>query len=406
MSMGRNWKAVIMVGMVSDFSGKTYLDYAASTPVAEEVMAAMLPFFTNRFGNPSSTHSFGQSAEAGIERARATVAELLNCTPQEVIFTSGGTESNNLAIRGTALARREKTGADHILISPVEHPAAATTAQQLADMFGFELELLPVDETGRVSPQAVQERLRPSTALVSIIYGNNEIGTINPIQQIARVCREAEIPLHTDAVQAAAHLSIDVAELGVSLLSIGAHKFYGPKGVGALFISKGTPILPTQTGGSHESGLRAGTSNTPLIVGLAKALETTRASLPKVNPALISLRDQLIQSILQTVPDSLLTGHARERLPNHASFAFRHVDGNELSMLLDAHGFACSSGSACKSGSPEPSRTLLAMGLTHEWALGSIRVSLGRATEPADVDRFVQTLPLLVEAARRLGATA
>lgn len=392
----------IMVGMVSDFSGKTYLDYAASTPVAHEVLAAMLPYFSDIFGNASSVHRYGQKAEAAIEVAREKVAKAIGCNPKEVVFTSGGTESNNLAIRGTALARRERTGANHILISPVEHPAALATARQLGTLHGFEVEMIPVTEFGEALPDVIEQRLRPTTALVSVIYGNNEIGTLNPLEEIGDRCQRAGVPLHTDAVQAAAHLPIDLRRLPVNLLSIGAHKFYGPKGVGALFIREGNDILPTQTGGGHEFGLRAGTSNTPLIVGLAEALTYTTETIIPNRHALSSLRDHLIQSVVETIPDSQLTGHPTLRLPNHASFVFQHVDGNELLMLLDASGFACSSGSACKSGNPEPSQVLLSLGLSPDWALGSLRITLGLETQEDDIDRLTNVLPALVESCRMM----
>lgn len=381
---------------------RIYLDYAATTPVDERVLQAMLPYFREKFGNPSSVHLFGQEAEAAIEEARQAVAKILNCSASEVIFTGCGTESDNLALRGVAFAARNRRNADHILISPVEHHAVMRTAQQLARLHGFEVEYLPVDEHGLVHPEEVAARLRPTTALVSVIYANNEIGTINPIAEIGAICRERHIPFHTDAVQAAAYLPLDVEALQVDLLSLGAHKFYGPKGVGALYVRQGTPILPALTGGGQEFGLRAGTHNVPLIVGLAAALtfaqNERQARCAHVEP----LRDRIIQGVLNTVPAARLSGHPQQRLPNHASFVFEEVNGNDLLTLLDAAGFACSSGSACKTGDPEPSEVLLALGLSPKWALGSLRVTLGIFTTPDHVEAFLATLPDLVARARNL----
>jgi cysteine desulfurase len=383
---------------------KIYLDYAATTPVAEPVLAAMLPYFSQIFGNSSSVHRYGQQAEAALENARETLAKGLNCQPKEVIFTSCGSESDNLALRGVAFAARKQRNARHILISPLEHHAVTRTAQQLASQHGFELEFLPVDEYGRVSAEEVAARLRPDTALVSVIYANNEIGTINPITEIGKVCRARNIPFHSDAVQAAGYLSVDVDALQVDLLSLGAHKFYGPKGVGALYVRQGTPITPAQTGGSQEFGLRAGTHNIPYIVGMAEAFRLAVDNRQVRTNMALSLRDYLIGRILEEIPESRLTGHPSLRLPNHASFAFQGADGNALLMLLDHAGFACSSGSACKTGNPEPSDVLTAIGLSDDWALGSLRVTLGSDNKSADIQAFIQVLPKLVAQARQLGA--
>ncbi len=358
-------------------SDKVYLDYAATTPVDSRVLEAMLPYFQQTFGNPSSVHTYGQQAEGALETARDTIAEALASRPDEIIFTSCGSESDNLALRGVALARRQQNGANHLLISPVEHHAVSKTAEQLANLHGFQLETLPVDETGRVDSAQVEDHLRPDTALVSVIYANNEIGTINPIRDIGGVCKAKGVPFHTDAVQAAAYLPINVDELNVDLLSIGAHKFYGPKGVGALYVRTGTPIIPNQTGGGQEKGLRAGTSNIPYIVGMAEALRLVVQERHERFNQLLPLRDRIIGCVLEEISDSRLTGHPKQRLPNHASFAFRAIDGNALLMLLDVEGFACSSGSACKTGDPEPSDVLTALGLPAEWSLGSLRITLG-----------------------------
>jgi cysteine desulfurase len=377
-----------------------YFDYAATTPVDPRVVEAMLPYLTQDFGNPSSVHRFGQIAEAALEEARETVAGVLNCQPKEVIFTSCGSESDNLALRGAAFAARKMRGANHILISPVEHHAVSRTAIQLASLHGFELEYLPVDSTGQVHPEYVENCLRADTAVVSVMYANNEIGTINPIAGIAEICQEKGIPFHTDAVQAASYLALDVQNQKVDLAALGAHKFYGPKGVGALFVRTGTSLIPTQTGGGQEFNLRAGTHNIPYIAGMAEALRLARdereARVKHVQP----LRDHIIGRVLEDIPDTQLTGHPTERLPNHASFVFNGVDGNALLMMLDMQGFACSSGSACKTGSPEPSEVLTALGLSRAWALGSLRVTLGKGTTAAQVEAFLETLPRLVEQAR------
>lgn len=381
---------------------KTYLDYAATTPVDTRVLDAMLPFFQQTFGNPSSVHTFGQQAEAALEQARETVASILNCHSDEVIFTSCGSESDNLALRGAAFAARQLRGANHILTSPVEHHAVTHTVQQLAGLHGFELEFLPVDEFGLVDPNAVATRLRPETALVSVIYANNEIGSANPIAEIGSICREKKIPFHTDAVQAAAYLPVDVQSLNVDLLAIGAHKFYGPKGVGALYIRKSTPLVPHQTGGGQEFGMRAGTHNIPYIVGLAEALRLAQTEREERSAHLKPLRDRIIGTILEEIPEARLTGHPSRRLPNHASFVFRGVDGNALLMMLDVAGFACSSGSACKTGSPEPSEVLTALGLSRDWALGSLRVTLGTPTTVYEVEAFLNALPGQVERSPRV----
>ena len=379
-----------------------YFDYAATTPLDPRVAHAMQPYFSEEFGNPSSVHGYGQRAEAALEEARQRLAVRLNAQPEEIIFTSGGTESDNLALRGVALAARQGRGAAHLLISPVEHDAVAKTGGQLAEHFGFSLELLPVDEFGMVPPSEVAHRLRPETALVSVILGNNEIGTINPIGEIAAICRERGIPLHSDAVQSGAYLDLDVEKLGVDLLSIGAHKFYGPKGVGVLYVRRGTPLLPVQTGGNHEAGRRGGTPNVAYIVGMATAFELAQSELKVRTSRLSNLRDQLIAGVLAAIPDAKLSGHPTQRLANHASFVFKGVDGNALLMLLDDAGFACSSGSACKTGDPEPSKVLLALGLTPEWALGSLRVTLGIHTTNEDTTAFLNALPQLVQRARSL----
>jgi cysteine desulfurase len=381
-------------------NSKIYLDYAATTPVDRRVVEAMEPYFERFFGNPSSVHTYGQQAEAALESARETVAQALNCRPDEVIFTACGSESDNLALRGAALAARRERAANHILVTPVEHHAVSKTAGQLAEVFGFEVELLPVDEHGMTHPEAVAERLREDTAVVSVIHANNEIGTVNPVAEIGAICREKGVPFHSDAVQGAAHLAADVQSLNVDLLAIGAHKFYGPKGAGALYVRKGTRLVPALTGGSQEFGLRAGTHNIPYIVGLAEAFRLVQAERERREEGVRPLRDRIIGTVLEEIPHARLTGHPVQRLPNHASFVFEGADGNALLALLDVEGFACSSGSACKTGSPEPSEVLLALGLSPEWALGSLRVTLGKDTTPEEVEAFLEVLPGAVKRVR------
>jgi len=379
-----------------------YLDYASTTPLDHRVMEAMLPYFSEKFGNTSSVHAYGQQADAALEKARASIAQMLNCLPAEVVFTSGGSESDNMALRGVAFAQRGKLGATHLLISAIEHHAVSRTAEQLAKLHDFKLEYLPVDEFGIVHPHEVAKRLRSDTAIVSVIYANNEIGTINPIDEIGDICMERGIPLHTDAVQAAAYLPIDVQKLKVDLVSLGAHKFYGPKGIGALYIRKGTPILPSLTGGEQENGLRAGTHNTPYIVGLAESLHLAQVERQERYDRMLPMRDRMVGYILEEVPNAQLTGHPTKRLPNHASFVFEGIDGNALLMMLDVAGYACSSGSACKTGDPEPSDVLIALGLPRSWSLGSLRVTLGKDTTPLEVESFLSDLPRIVEQARSL----
>ena len=379
-----------------------YLDYSATTPVDPRVVVAMTPYFSASFGNPSSVHRYGQIAEAAIDSARETVASILNCKPEEIIFTSCGSESDNLALRGAAYAMREKTGAKWILASLAEHPAVTKTLLNLEKYEGFLIEWLDVDEHGVITPDVVSEAICDNTAIVSVMYANNEIGTINPIKDIAEICRANNILFHTDAVQAAAYLPVDVASLSVDMMSLGAHKFYGPKGVGALYVREGTPLISHLTGGGQEFSLRAGTQNVPCIVGFAEALRLTNEERAQRVTHVKPLRDRIIGIVLETIPDSRLTGHFESRLPHHASFAFKDVDGNLLLTLLDAAGFACSSGSACKTGNPEPSEVLNAIGLSRDWGLGSLRVTLGIHTAPADVDSFLKILPGLVQKVRKL----
>ena len=383
-------------------SDLTYFDYAATTPVDQRVLEAMRPYFSEMFGNPSSVHRLGQRAEAAVETARETVAAGLHCHPDELVFTSCGTESDNLALRGVAMVRMASTGAKRILTSRTEHHAVSKTAEQLEKQYGFQVDWLETDEFGMVTPAVVEQAIGEDTALVSVMAANNEIGTLNPVAEIAQVCRAHAVPFHSDAVQAAAYLPFDLRDWSVDLLALGAHKFYGPKGIGALFVRKGTTLLPAQTGGGQEHALRAGTQNVPYIVGFAEAFRLTVAERDRRAAHVLPLRDRIIGRVLEDIPDSRLTGHPELRLPNHASFAFKDMDGNLLLTLLDAAGFACSSGSACKTGNPEPSEVMAAIGLPPQWGLGSLRVTLGKDSTAAQVEAFLEVLPGLVEKARNL----
>ncbi|MCZ2288131.1 MAG: cysteine desulfurase [Anaerolineales bacterium] len=378
-----------------------YLDYAATTPVDARVLDAMTPYFADSFGNPSSVHRFGQRAEAAVESARETVASALHCRPDEIIFTSCGSESDNLALRG-AMMFGLQNDRPWLLTSRAEHHAVSKTAEQLEKYYGVQVEWLPVDAHGMVTPETMRRAVCDGTALASVMLANNEIGTINPVAELASICRERGILFHTDAVQAAAYLDVDVTQLGVDMLSLGGHKFYGPKGVGALYVKKGTRLVPHTTGGGQEFGLRAGTQNVPYIVGFAEALRLAAEEREERVAHVQPLRDQVIGRVLEEIPDAQLTGHPENRLPNHASFVFKDADGNLLLQLLDAAGFACSSGSACKTGNPEPSEVIAALGLSRDWALGSLRITLGKDSTPEQINSFLNLLPSFVEKSRAL----
>lgn len=377
-----------------------YLDYAVTTPVHERVLAKMIPYFRETFGNPSSVHRFGQKAEAAVDEARETVASVLNCRADEIIFTSGGSEADNLALRGAMMARKDST--KWILTAKTEHPAVSKTAIQLEKEYGFLLEWLDVDSHGMVTVESLAKAVCNNTTMASAMYANNEIGTINPIPELAEVAKANNILFHTDAVQAAAYLDVNAEKSGVDMMSLGGHKFYGPKGVGALYVRKGTGLIPHLTGGGQEFGLRAGTHNVAYIVGFAEALKLAAEERESRTAHVQPLRDRVIGAVLESIPDSQLTGHPEKRLPNHASFVFKDADGNLLLQLLDAAGFACSSGSACKTGNPEPSEVIKALGYSDDWALGSLRVTLGMDTTPEHVESFLKTLPALVDKARNL----
>jgi cysteine desulfurase len=337
-----------------------------------------------------------------VDDAREKVATVLHCRPEEILFTSCGSESDNLALRGAALAKRKSSGEKWILTARNEHHAVSKTAIQLEKEYGFLLEWLDLDEHGTVLPASLSKAVCNETALASVMYANNEIGTINPIRELAAIAHSSNIIFHTDAVQAAAYLNVDVEELGVDLMSLGGHKFYGPKGVGALYVRKGTGLVPHLTGGGQEFSLRAGTQNVPYIVGFAEALRLAAEERETRTAHVKPLRDHIIGNVLETIPDSQLTGHPENRLPNHASFVFKDVDGNLLLQMLDSAGFACSSGSACKTGNPEPSEVITSLGYSREWALGSLRITLGVESMPEHVDLFLKALPGLVEKVRNL----
>lgn len=377
-----------------------YLDYSATTPMDTRVVEAMTPYYDIFFGNASSAHAAGRRAEQAVEDARETIARLLGCKPTEIIFTSGGTESDNLAIRGAAWARR--TVGEHLITSPIEHSAVSRTVDQLAELMGFTKTILPVDRAGMVDVEDFAGAITERTTVASVMYVNNEVGTIEPIPAMAAIAREKGVLFHTDAVQAAGQLSLDVSTLGVDMMSISAHKFYGPKGVGALYVREGLDLVPSQTGGSHENFRRAGTLNTAGIVGMAKALELAYSEQVERGAHYQQLRDQLVDAVMRRIPGAHLTGHPEQRLPSHASFVFEGIDGNSLIMHLDLKGISASSASACKTGNPEPSSVLLAMGYPRELAGNSLRVTVGKDTTEEDIDYAVDALCAVVERMRQL----
>ncbi len=376
-----------------------YLDHSATTPVDQRVVEAMAPYWTEMYGNPSSVYGLGRRSAAALEDARRTVARLLNAQPAEIVFTSCGTESDNLAIRGVALAAAAKSRR-HLITTPIEHHAVLHTMADLVERFDFEVTHIPVDRSGLVDPADVRAAIRPDTALISVMTANNEVGTIEPIAEIGAIARQFGVPFHTDAVQAAASLSLDVEALQVDLLALSAHKFHGPKGVGLLYIRKGTRLGPVQTGGSQERGRRAGTENVPYIVGMARALELSAMDRPAESARLLALRERLLAGILSRIPDVELTGHRERRLPGHLSLIVRGVEVQSLLIALDLAGIAASSGSACASGAPTPSGVLRAMGYAPNEALGALRLTLGRSNSEADIDTVLELLPELVRKVR------
>jgi len=379
--------------------GDLYFDNAASTPVDERVFETMKPYFSENYGNPGSMHSLGLKAANAMEDARKTVARFLNCTSEEVIFTGSGTESINMAIKGAALALQRK--GKHIITQKTEHHAVLETCRFLEKQ-GFEVTYIDVDVNGLVDLKKLKEAIKSETILVSIMYANNEIGTIQPIRKIAEICREKKVLFHTDACQAAGYLDMDVKNLGVDYLSFNGSKIYGPKGVGALYVKSGRPLLPLIHGGGQEFGKRSGTENVPLIVGFAKAVEIVDTEREKEVARLSELRDYLIYELLKRIPKSLLNGHPIERLPNNVNVTFLDVEGEALLLDLDQYGVCASTGSACTSKTLEPSHVILALGRPYEVAHGSLRFSLGRYTTREGIDKLLDLLPRIVEKYRMI----
>lgn len=378
---------------------RIYLDYAATTPTHPEVVRAMLPYFTDAFGNPSSIHSYGQAAKGSIEEARIKIANLIGARDEELIFTSGGTEADNFALKGIAYANESK--GNHIITSSIEHHAVIETCKFL-ETRGFRVTYLPVDEYGLVDLDDVRKAITDKTILISVMQANNEMGTIEPIAEIDKIAQEAGVCFHTDAVQAVGHIPVNVDELGVDLLSMSAHKFYGPKGVGALYIRKGTKLTPFIHGGEQERRRRASTENVPGIVGFGKAAELAQQKMSEEAERLTGLRDRLIKGLLERIDHTRLNGHPIMRLPNNVNISVAFVEGESMLLNLDLEGICASTGSACSSSSLEPSHILLAMGLSHEQAHGSLRFSLGKWTTEEDVERVLDVLPSIITKLRAM----
>ena len=378
---------------------KIYLDYAATTPCDPEVLKAMEPYFFEKFGNASSLYALGQEAKAAIENARAALAFFIGAAPEEIVFTSGGSESDNQAIKGAADALEKK--GNHIITTAIEHHAISEPCK-FSEKYGFKVTVVGVDQYGRVSPEDIKKAITDKTILISVMHANNEIGTIQPIGEIGSLARERGIYFHTDAVQTVGHIPVNVNELNVDLLSLSAHKFYGPKGVGALYIRKGTRVDTFMHGGDQERGRRASTYNTPGIVGLGKAVELCARNMAKESVFQTALRDKLIKEIPARISEVRLNGHPSERLPNNVNFSIKYIEGESMLLNLDMLGIACSTGSACTSSSLEPSHVLLAIGLPAEIAHGSLRVTLGRWTTREEIDYFLENLPKVVAKLRAM----
>jgi cysteine desulfurase len=376
-----------------------YMDHAATTFIKPEVIAAMAPYFSQYFGNPSSLYRFAGEPRKGVDAAREQVAAALGATPAEVFFCAGGSEADNWAIKGVALANRKR--GDHIITTAIEHHAVLHTCEWLEKQ-GFSVTYLPVDKFGRVDAGDVEEAITGRTILVSVMTANNEIGTIQPVARIGKIAHDHDVLFHTDAVQAIGAVPIDVESMNIDLLSLSGHKFYGPKGTGALYVRQGTRLENLVHGGGQERGRRAGTENVPGIVGLGKAIEVATADVEGHNRRLSAMRDRLIREVLSTIPDSRLNGHPTERLANNANFSFRYVEGESILLMLDARGICASTGSACSSASLEPSHVLLATGLPHEEAHGSLRLTLGDANTPDDVEYVLSVLPEVIGRLRQI----
>jgi cysteine desulfurase len=375
---------------------RVYLDHNASTPVHPEVVAEMLPYFGDVYGNPSSVHGFGRDARAAVDAARDRVAAFLRVRPDELVFTSGGTESDNFGVKGLALAR----GRGHVITSKVEHHAVLRSAQTL-EAQGFAVSYLPVDQYGMVDPDDVRRALRPDTIAISIMHANSEVGTIQPIRAIGALAREAGVPLHVDAVQTFGKVEIDVDAMNIDALSFSGHKIYGPKGIAGLYIRRGTKMVSIQHGGEHERRRRAGTENVPGIVGLGKAVEVRARDMKTEAEAVSALRDRMWEGIRARVPEVRLNGHPTERLPGTANICYRNVESESIVLALDLKGIAVSAGSACTAGSVEPSHVLVAMGVPLDWAMGAVRSSLGRSTTAEDVDYVVASVTEVVRRIRQ-----
>ncbi len=378
---------------------RIYLDHAATTQTHPEVLKAMLPCFTEAFGNPSSVYSYGQEARGAVEKARTKVAELIGARGEEIVFTSGGTEADNLALKGVAYANGHK--GNHIVTTSIEHHAVSEVCKFLGRR-GFTITYLPVDEHGLVDPDDVRKAITAKTIIISIIHANNEVGTIEPISEIGKIAKEAEVYFHTDAVQAVGHIPVDVDKLKVDLLSISAHKLYGPKGVGALYVRKGTKLMPLMQGGEQEKRRRAGTENVPAIVGLGKAVELAGQEMDKEVERLAGLRDKLITGLLEKIDHIQLNGHPTRRLPNNVNVSVDFVEGESMLLNLDLEGICASTGSACSSASLEPSHVLLALGLSPEQAHGSLRFTLGRENSEEDIERVLDVLPGIIDKLRAM----
>ncbi|SHG88136.1 cysteine desulfurase [Thermosyntropha lipolytica DSM 11003] len=376
-----------------------YLDHNATTPVASEVLEAMHPYFREDFYNPSSIYSPAQKVREKVEEARLKVARLLNAEPSEIVFTSGGTEANNQAIIGGARANRKK--GNHIITSAIEHHAVLDTCLRL-EKEGFEVTVLPVDQYGTVSPESLQKAIKPETVLVSIMYANNEVGTVQDIKTLAHIARQNGSLFHTDAVQAVGKIKVDVKELGIDMLSLSAHKFYGPKGIGCLYIKKGVKVESLLTGGGQENKMRAGTENTPGIIGLGRAAEFILENREEMEKRIRELEELLRQGIKDRIPDVIFTGHPENRVPGCVSVCFKYIEGESMLLLLDQQGIMASSGSACSSKSLKASHVLLAMGITPEIAHGSLRLSLGKDTKREDIEYVLEVLPGVVEKLRAM----
>ncbi|MFA6373682.1 MAG: cysteine desulfurase NifS [Methanothrix sp.] len=380
---------------------RIYLDHAATTPLAPEVLEAMLPYFTDYYGNASSLHSFGREAKEAIEDARIKIASLINAKPSEIYFTSGGTESDNLALKG--IAWRNKKKGCHIITSSIEHPAILEVCKVLAKQ-GFEVTYLPVTKEGLVELTALESAIRKDTILISIMHANNEIGTIQPLHEIGKIAKEKDIYFHSDGVQTTGKIPLDVNYLGVDALSVSGHKLYGPKGTGVLFVRKGVKIESIQQGGGHESGLRSGTENVPGIVGLGRAAEMARDTMVEEANRLTALRDHLKDFVLSRIEESWLNGHPSKRLPNNLNFGFKYIEGESLLLYLDALGIAASTGSACSSKKLTASHVLTAIGLKPEYSHGSLRLTLGRSNTLDDVNLAGQAIEKSVIRLRKMSA--